>query len=200
MKRKDRFNRDELKAVGRRLRLLRIARGWSLKKLSDVSDVSIAAIRKVELGESNPGLLTILALVEALDEPVDRLISKALQSGSKVQVVRASDKDLGRADSPLSSSLEERKMTGRLVSLEADEPLRVAPATGTSPLFGYVLEGSVLLSEHGGAERTCSRNDAFHIFDPSRDAVRGAKTGAKLVVAEQDPGTPKSSPPSNLPS
>lgn len=198
MTRKGRFNRDELKTVGRRLRLLRIARGWSLKKLSDVSEVSIAAIRKVELGESNPGLLTILALVEALGEPVDRLISKALQSGSKVQVTHAKGPQTANADVVLSSSLEECKMMGRLISLKADEPLRLSPGSGNAPLFGYVLEGSVVLSEQEGTERTCSRHDAFHIFDPSQDVVRGTKTGAKLVLAEDLSHTATSSP-SHLP-
>ncbi len=67
-----RFGRSELRAVGRRLRVHRVAKGWSLKRLSDMSGISVAAIRKVELGKSNPGLLTILALLEALDKPVDR--------------------------------------------------------------------------------------------------------------------------------
>ena len=49
-----RFGRSELVAVGRRLRLHRVAKGWSLKRLSEVSGVSVAAIRKIELGESQP--------------------------------------------------------------------------------------------------------------------------------------------------
>ena len=70
-----RFGRSELVAVGRRLRLHRVAKSWSLKRLSEVSGVSVAAIRKIELGESNPGLLTVLVLLEALDQtgrPADR--------------------------------------------------------------------------------------------------------------------------------
>ena len=80
MTEKNRFDRSELRAVGRRLRLKRVAKGWSLTHLSEMSGISVAAIRKVELGASNPSLLTIVALVEALDEPVDRLVGEVLDA------------------------------------------------------------------------------------------------------------------------
>lgn len=182
MKRGGHFNRGELKGVGRRLRLLRVARGWSLSKLSDVSDVSVAAIRKIELGESNPSLLTVLALVEALDEPVDRLISEALGSGAQMQLVRAGETPDARAETPLSDSLDNPMMTGRQVTLAAGEAL--ADATDGRPLFGYVLDGEVVLARDDGRENRCARGDAFHVFQPQSDAIRGSKRGATLVVVE----------------
>lgn len=183
MTRESRFDRGELKGVGRRLRLLRVARGWSLKRLSEVSDVSVAAIRKIELGESNPSLLTVLALVEALDEPLDRLISEVLSSGEQVQLVRA-DAAGADPDAALSDGLADRKMAARRVTLAAGEALASADPAAGRPLFGYVLDGQVVLARSDGREDKCWRGDAFHIFDPSCNGVRGASDGAKLVVVE----------------
>ncbi len=184
MKRQDRFNRGELKAVGRRLRLRRIAKGWSLKKLSEVSRVSIAAIRKIELGESNPSLLTVLALVEALDEPVDRLIGEVLESGERIQFVRATEDAAAPDDVPLSDDLPSRMMAGRRVALAAGEILTPTEQAASCPLFAYVLDGEVVLSRADGQEDSCRRGDSFHVYEPLRDTVRGSARGANLVVVE----------------
>lgn len=184
MKRQDRFKRSELKAVGRRLRLRRIAKGWSLKKLSEVSRVSISAIRKIELGESNPGLLTVLALVEALDEPVDRLIGEVLESGERIQLVRAAEDASVPDDVSLSDDLPSRMMVGRRVALAAGDVLTLTEQGASRPLFAYVLDGEVVLSRADGQEDSCRRGDSFHIYEPLRDTVRGSARGAKLVIVE----------------
>ena len=41
------FQREHLRSFGRRLRHLRKARSWSLKRLSAESGISIAAIQKI---------------------------------------------------------------------------------------------------------------------------------------------------------
>ncbi len=184
MKRRGRFNRGELTAVGRRLRLRRVAKGWSLKKLSEVSRVSIAAIRKIELGESNPSLLTVLALVEALGEPVDRLIGDVLRSGERIQFVRAAEDAGGLDKVSLSDDLPSCMMAGRRVALAAGDVLMPADQAANRPLFAYVLDGEVVLSRADGQEDTCRRGDSFHIYQPHRDTVRGAAVGATLVVVE----------------
>lgn len=184
MKRRDRFNRGELTAVGRRLRLRRIAKGWSLKKLSEVSRVSIAAIRKIELGESNPSLLTVLALVESLDEPVDRLIGEVLKSGERIQFIRATEDTDAPDNVALSDGLPSRMMAGRRVALAAGDVLTTEDRDSNRPLFAYVLDGEVVLSRADGQEDSCGRGDSFHIYEPLRDTVRGSARGAKLVVVE----------------
>jgi transcriptional regulator with XRE-family HTH domain len=184
MGQRGRFDRSELRAVGRRLRLRRVAKGWSLKRLSEVSSISVAAIRKVELGESNPSLLTILALVEALDEPVDRLIGEVLERGDSIHVVRAAERAGAQAKAPqnqaLTGALSSDSMAGRLVRLVPGQHL---PGT-ESPIFGFVLNGEVVVSRSGGPADTCRQGDAFHIFKPKRDVVRGASVGAHLIVVE----------------
>ncbi len=72
------FGEEQMRSLGMRLRELREARSWSLRRLALESEVSTAAIQKIELGETNPSLLTVLALAEALGEPVDRLVAVSL--------------------------------------------------------------------------------------------------------------------------
>jgi transcriptional regulator with XRE-family HTH domain len=184
MKDDNRFNRGELRAVGRQLRLFRIAKGWSLKKLSEMSGVSVAAIRKAELGESNPSLLTVLALVEALDESVDRLIGLAVNAGDQIRLTRAADQDDLHAEILLSDGLSSRKMTGRRVTLDAGEALSVTDPRQPAPLLGYVLDGTIVVARANGGSDVCARGDAFHVLDPTADMIHGDKNGARLVVVE----------------
>ena len=183
MKRGSHFHRGELRGVGRRLRLLRISRGWSLKRLSDISDVSVAAIRKIELGVSNPSLLTVLALVEALDEPVDRLITEAVRSRRQTQLVRADEVEAKQGNVQLSDGVDNRQMAGLQCALGPGEELSIP--TGERPLFGYVLDGEVLLERPDGRECRCSRGDAFHAIELVNGVIRGSERGARLLVVEQ---------------
>ena len=183
MKRGSHFHRGELKGVGRRLRLLRLARGWSLKKLSDISDISVATIRKIELGMSNPSLLTVLALVEALDEPVDRLINEAISGRRRSQLVRAYE--VRKSDGPvhLSDDVGNRRMAGHQCTLGAGEVLSML--SGERPVFGYVVDGEIVLMRRDGREYRCSSGDAFHAIDLKGGEIRGATRGATLLVVEQ---------------
>ncbi len=186
MLQRGRFGRSELKAVGRRLRLHRVAKGWSLKRLSEASGVSVAAIRKVELGESNPGLLTILALLEALDKPVDRLIGEIAERDRSIHLVRAGDRERpaagGAKTVPLSAGLGRAAMAGRHVRLEAGETLSAA---GGRPMFGYVLDGTVRVEPAEGAAEACGEGDAFHLLSQAHGAVHGGPAGARLVLVDQ---------------
>src|SRR5258708_12626510 len=83
-----RFEREHVRILGRRIRALREARKWSLQRLSVNSDVSIAAIQKIESGAANPSLLTVIAIIEALGESVDQLISASRNAHRMLTVVR----------------------------------------------------------------------------------------------------------------
>ena len=183
MKRGSHFHRGELKGVGRRLRLLRLGRGWSLKRLSGLSDISVATIRKIELGISNPSLLTVLALVEALDEPVDRLINEAISGRRRTQWVRADEAASFDGQVQLSYDVDNRRMSGHRCALTAGQPLSVL--SNERPVFGYVIDGEVVLIRGDGTELQCSRGDAFHAIELKGEEVRGAARGATVLVVEQ---------------
>jgi transcriptional regulator with XRE-family HTH domain len=183
MKRGSHFHRGELRGVGRRLRLLRLGRGWSLKKLSDLSDISVATIRKIELGISNPSLLTVLALVEALDEPVDRLINEAISGRRQTQWVRADKAAKMGEVVQLSNEVDNRRLVGQQCALAAGEPLVIL--SGERPVFGYVIEGEVLLTRADGSKQECLSGDAFHAIKQKGQEIRGSASGATLFVVEQ---------------
>ncbi len=67
---------DVVNSIGPKLRELRDLNGLSLQQLSDRSDVSPAAIHKVEQGNMVPTITTLLKLANALDRPVSYFVDE----------------------------------------------------------------------------------------------------------------------------
>lgn len=63
-------------SIGPKIRRLRSRRKLSLQQLSDRSDVSTAAIHKVEQGTMVPTITTLLKLAAALDRPVSYFVDE----------------------------------------------------------------------------------------------------------------------------
>ena len=53
--------------LGRQLRLARTTRGWTLKDLSEASDVSVSQLSSIERGAHLPSLESLLAVTRALE-------------------------------------------------------------------------------------------------------------------------------------
>jgi transcriptional regulator with XRE-family HTH domain len=70
--------------IGPRLRALRSRHGLSLQQLADRSDVSPAAIHKVEQGTMVPTITTLLKLAAAFQVPVAHFIDEAAAPTSPV--------------------------------------------------------------------------------------------------------------------
>ena len=64
---------EVVSSIGPKVKELRNMRGYSLQQLSDRSEVSPAAIHKVEQGNMVPTITTLLKLAAALDRPVSYL-------------------------------------------------------------------------------------------------------------------------------
>ena len=156
------FGREHLRSVGRRLRLLREARRWSLKRLAGESGVSIAAIQKIETGESNPSLLTVLAITEILGESVDRLVAASRRANQLSHVVRGAspERPLGSIALP---ALHHPRIKSRLIALAARSSLDEIPKDGA--LFAYVLDGSVQLRFADGTVEQLGTGDSIHVKD-----------------------------------
>lgn len=60
---------------GKNLRIARVIKGYSLEKLAMVANLNPTHIGKIERAEMAPTLLTILALLEALDVDFNNLVS-----------------------------------------------------------------------------------------------------------------------------
>jgi|TARA_B110000483_G_C18171112_1_gene533320 transcriptional regulator with XRE-family HTH domain len=83
---------EVVSSIGPKIRELRSVRGLSLQQLSNRSDVSPAAIHKVEQGNMVPTITTLLKLAAALDRPVSFFVDEDEVAPSHVIVTRANER------------------------------------------------------------------------------------------------------------
>jgi transcriptional regulator with XRE-family HTH domain len=156
-----RFERSQLRFLGHKIRSIREARGWSLRRLSSISGVSVAAVQKIEAGTVSPSLLSVVAIVDALGASLDQLISVSRAPDKTVTVVRGGAPARVPADVDLSADLDQAKMACRLVVLDGGREREDISATDA--LFGYVLGGGLRLSFADQESATLSTGDSFHV-------------------------------------
>ena len=63
--------RDQL---GRRIKVLRVERGWSLKELAGSSGISVSQLSSIERGAHMPSMESLLALCTALEVKPSELL------------------------------------------------------------------------------------------------------------------------------
>ncbi len=83
---------EVVNSIGPKLRELRDMNGLSLQQLSDRSDVSPAAIHKVEQGNMVPTITTLLKLAAALDRPVSYFVDEEEATPSYVVYTPAKER------------------------------------------------------------------------------------------------------------
>jgi len=175
------FGAKDLRALGSRLRHLREQRQWSLKRLAQESGISVGAIRKIELAQSNPSILTILSLVEALGESIDRLVSAAREGEVRITVTRGNARLEKPADTgDRTRDLANPAMRCAIVTLPAGRARK--DAGGREMAFGYILDGAVSVADAD----PCNDGDAFHVSSLSRFPLKsaGAKQARLLLVTD----------------
>ena len=60
-------NKALVKALGERIRNLRIEKGFSQEELANEADVPLSQIGRIERGETNPTISSIYVIAEALE-------------------------------------------------------------------------------------------------------------------------------------
>lgn len=157
------FGADQLRALGLRLRQLREARTWSLKRLASESGVSVAAIQKIEMGMTNSGLLTVFALSEALGEPVDRLVRISQLESRVRKFVHVAVPRRPTRDLDLSGNLSDARMKGSVMVVPAGQRVTHSPDSASGPRFAYVLSGKVAVMFADGVTEQLATGDAMHL-------------------------------------
>jgi transcriptional regulator with XRE-family HTH domain len=66
----------EVRALGRRIRALRLARKWTLEQAAEASDVDLKHWQKIEAGRVNVTLVTLVRIADGLGEPVASLFKR----------------------------------------------------------------------------------------------------------------------------
>lgn len=160
------FGKDQLRAVGHRLRFLRESRNWSLKELAARSGVSIAAIQKIETGAANTSLMTVFALSEALGEPMDRLVRASLLEARATKVVHVAMPKRPANGLNLTGPLADPRMHAHLVVLKTSESRSFNAAPDTSPMFVYAMEGTITVKFADGQVDALAPGDAMHLSLP----------------------------------
>jgi transcriptional regulator with XRE-family HTH domain len=91
---------DELNAgIARHIRALRGARGWSLATLASRAGLSKTIVAKIESGDGNPSLETLLRLAGALEITIGSLLGTDRAPGTNV--IRLSEEAFVRSQSGL---------------------------------------------------------------------------------------------------
>jgi transcriptional regulator with XRE-family HTH domain len=65
-----------LKDFGKNLKKLRIERGFSTRKFAIEADISTSSLARLEAGQTNPSLATLLKLADALKVDLNKLALK----------------------------------------------------------------------------------------------------------------------------
>jgi transcriptional regulator with XRE-family HTH domain len=185
-----RFKRAHVLALGNKIRALREARHWSLSRLSKNADISVAAIQKIEAGTSNPSLVTIVAIIDALGASVDKLISEVRQLDDGVTVVRNVLQTKAGTSMSLLSDRTDRRMDCRVMALSSrQKPEDIV--TG-KPLFGYVLDGGLRLSLSNGEPIELGTGDAFHAAADTCPDWSNPLSRRSVILCINDVDDPKS--------
>ena len=158
------FGREHLRSLGRRLRELREARNWSLKRASTESGVSVAAIQKIESGGTNPNLLTVLAIADALGEAVDRLVATSRRA-TQISNVRQGPLPARPIGSAPLLSIDRSRLESRLIALAGRSSLKRAEIPKEGALFAYVLDGSLQLHFPDGTSERLGTGDSIHVVE-----------------------------------
>ncbi|MCW5770698.1 MAG: helix-turn-helix transcriptional regulator [Rhodospirillaceae bacterium] len=184
------FARTQLRDLGRQIRLLRERRSLSLNDLARQCGVSVTGIRNIELGRANPGLLTMVAIIDALGVPIDELINMTRRASKTVHVSRAPDPRQRVASVQRSlSELYEPHFRGRMVTLPAGTDLLAARKSEAGPQFAFVLEGDVQMTMKDGSACELAAGDAIHIADqPPRIVANNGRRAARLLWVKDNHG------------
>ena len=67
-------------AFGRRVKALRVERGWTQEQMAEYADLSSDGVRRLEYGQYNPSLATLKKVAKGLGIPIGVLIDPELDS------------------------------------------------------------------------------------------------------------------------
>ena len=181
----------ELTKLGSRLKTLRAERSWTLEDLANRTDLSPPYLCRLETGERQPSLATLISLAQAFELPLAALFGPA--SRSNVTVTRAG---AGRPRKT-GNNLEYIALTGGPVSHMNAVLLTLPVLRDNSDMnhhdseeLVFVLEGRVLLRVRDESF-TLEPGDSAH-YDarsPHRCDALDEREATILLVASAAPKT-----------
>jgi transcriptional regulator with XRE-family HTH domain len=181
----DRLNRH----LGRRVKQLRAARGWSLEDLANVSGVSRSMLSEIEREQANPTLAVAFRVSRAFGMALGELVETP-EATSAVHVIRAkdrahhyrSDKDCRiRTLSPLNL---EKDVEFYEVQLQPGGALRSAPHFEGTREFLTVEKGRVRVESADDAEALDRGDSASYRADVRHAIVNTGRSEAVVFLVD----------------
>lgn len=149
--------------------------------------MSVAAIQKIEVGMTNTSLLTVMALSEALGEPMDRLVRVSQMETRTRKFVHAAVPRRPARDLDLTGNFAEARLRSRVVVVPAGTTLMLTPEPDQWPMFAYVLSGRVDVMFVDGTSEKLGAGDAVHLSVPEPMNWINPQKSDALVLCVADP-------------
>ncbi len=180
-------------ALGRNLRLLRQKRGFSLERLSELSQVSRAMLSQIETGKSAPTINTVGLIAHALRVSISALLNGEAPPATLVKLQSVSTALASVEGSPTSRVIAAwRDLSGAEVheiSLAQGCSMSFAPSSEGIKKSLIVTTGTLRIEIDGEPAITLSEGDAV-IFCASQNhalrALGSVEARALLVIAGVD--------------
>jgi len=157
--------------VGREIRRLREARGWSQAKLAGDTGMGVSGISQIETGARNPSAVTLWKIAGALGVEVGDLFPKAQSPLPFEEAAGRSPEERIQTSNSLAKAVETLSITYR----RALEGLAGAPA---KDIGGLYLQASLI---YIGAEHVAE--DAGYSIDAEGDSAAEREAKRKLCDA-----------------
>lgn len=162
------FGRAEMANLGRRLRTLRERRSWALKDLSQASKVSVTALQRLEKGDTNPGLLTLVRVLDVLGVSLDHFVGLAREGTDSVQVIRArAGGSHVRFVEQTVGEIADSHLRARLLALPPQTDMVAPDRRERGAHFAFVIEGKVRIVLDDDGTRELAAGDAIHAMETS---------------------------------
>jgi transcriptional regulator with XRE-family HTH domain len=174
--------------LGEQLREARQGRGWTLETLSTRSGLSTGFLSQVERGQSTLSIVSLSAICQALEIPIDRLFTSSapLGEGAARVTKAAAQLRIQIGDSVVSY----RYLTPQLPAVPVEELLiaelppnaRQEAAAHDGEEFGFVLEGTLRLLV-GEDDYALATGDSYRVASREQHEYRAGRSGARILMA-----------------
>lgn len=173
----------------RRIKQLRVERGWSLDTLSNACGVSRSMLSQIERDQTNPTLAVMFRIAQAFGISLGQLV-EAPGATSNVDVIRRSDRAFHyRSDKDcqirtLSPLHLEKDVEFYEVTLQPGGALRSAPHFEGTREFLTVQRGSVRVESAGDAEELSPGDSASYRADVPHAIVNRGRSAAVIFLVD----------------
>lgn len=178
------FGQEQMAALGRELRRLRLDRGWSLPRMATESGVSVAGIQKIERGLTNPSLQTAFSLSEALGQPLPDLVAAARTAKPPVVAASGRIQRTGHGFAELAGELPQRRLRSRLAVVAPRSSLEAGEMA--TPVFFYAVRGRLQMHFEGGRSELLGPGDALHIAEEPLRLLENASAQRAVLLYVSD--------------